>query len=115
LQNLNKFRFVNGDWLLVNLVNMVIKRVFDILENYKINLPEKRDVFSVRQDGKWISFSQNDYYNASRYVSTGLLTLGIKPSDTIVSIFSNNLPQWNFIDMGILQIGAVHVSVHSCL
>jgi long-chain acyl-CoA synthetase len=115
LQNLNKFRFVNGDWLLVNLVNMVIKRVFDILENYKINLPEKRDVFSVRQDGKWISFSQNDYYNASRYVSTGILTLGIKPSDTIVSIFSNNLPQWNFIDMGILQIGAVHVSVHSCL
>ena len=92
---------------------MIIKRVFDILENYRINFPDKRDVFSVKQDGNWIVLSQNDYYNTSRYVSMGLLSLGIKPSDTVMSIFSYNLPQWNLIDMGILQIGAVHVSVHS--
>jgi long-chain acyl-CoA synthetase len=48
-------------------------------------------------------------------VSIGLLSLGLKPSDKVLSVFTNNLPQWNFIDMGILQIGGVHVSVHSSL
>ena len=94
---------------------MIIRRIFDILENYKINFPEKRDVFSVGCDGKWVIFSQNDYYKTSRFVSIGLLSLGLKPSDIVLSIFSHNLPQWNFIDMGILQIGAVHVSIHSTL
>ncbi len=96
-------------------MHMIIKRVFDILENYKFRFPEKRNAFAARQDGKWIVYSQNDYYDVSRYVSTGLLSLGLKPSDKVVSVFSNNLPQWNFLDMGILQIGAVHVSVHSSL
>ena len=94
---------------------MIIRRIIDILENYKINFSEKKDVFSFRRDGKWIVFSQDDYYNTSRYVSIGLLSLGLRPADTVLSIFSNNLPQWNFIDMGVLQIGAVHVSVHSTL
>jgi len=94
---------------------MIIRRIFDILENYKINFPEKQDVFSVGRDGKWVVFSQNDYYKTSRFVSIGLLSLGLRPSDTVLSIFSHNLPQWNFIDMGILQIGAVHVSIHSTL
>lgn len=94
---------------------MIIRRIFDILENYKINFSEKRDVFSVGRDGKWVGFSQYDYYETSRFVSIGLLSMGLKPLDTVVSIFSNNLPQWNFIDMGVLQIGAVHVSIHSTL
>jgi long-chain acyl-CoA synthetase len=94
---------------------MIIKRIFDILDNYKFNFPEKRDAFAVRQGGEWTLVSQNDYYDTSRYVSFGLLSLGLKPSDNVMTVFSNNLPQWNFIDMGILQIGAVHVSVHSSL
>ncbi len=94
---------------------MIIKRIFDILDNYQINFPEKRDVFAVRQGGDWIFISQNEYYHTSRLVSLGLLSLGLKPSDHVMTVFSNNLPQWNFIDMGILQIGAIHVSVHSSL
>ncbi|HJX71496.1 MAG TPA: long-chain fatty acid--CoA ligase [Bacteroidales bacterium] len=93
----------------------MIKRIFDILENYKVSFPEKGDVFAVKNNGEWIFISLNDYYNTSRYISIGLLSLGLKPSDTVLSIFTNNLPQWNFIDMGILQIGAVHVSVHPTL
>jgi long-chain acyl-CoA synthetase len=40
-----------------------------------------------------------------------LLKLGIKPGDKIATI-SNNRPEWNFVDMGISQIGAVHVPLY---
>ncbi|MCK5838933.1 MAG: long-chain fatty acid--CoA ligase, partial [Bacteroidales bacterium] len=41
----------------------------------------------------------------------GLLALGVKKGDKIATI-SNNRPEWNFIDMGALQIGAVHVPIY---
>ena len=40
-----------------------------------------------------------------------MLQLGVKPGDKIATI-SNNRPEWNFLDMGILQIGAVHVPIY---
>ena len=43
-------------------------------------------------------------------VSCGLLKSGVSKGDNIASI-SNNRPEWNFVDMGILQIGAVHVPI----
>ncbi|MBN2215221.1 MAG: long-chain fatty acid--CoA ligase [Bacteroidales bacterium] len=94
---------------------MIIRRIFDILENYRINFPEKGNAFSVKKDNNWIFISQDEYYETSRYVSIALLSMGFKPADIVVSVFSNNLPQWNYIDMGVLQIGAVHVSVHPAL
>ncbi|MEJ2594915.1 MAG: long-chain fatty acid--CoA ligase [bacterium] len=44
-------------------------------------------------------------------ISQGLLSLGIRKGDKIATI-SNNRPEWNFLDMGILQIGAVHVPIY---
>jgi long-chain acyl-CoA synthetase len=37
--------------------------------------------------------------------------LGIKKGDKIASI-SNNRPEWNFLDMAIHQVGAIHVSIY---
>jgi len=44
-------------------------------------------------------------------VSCGLLELGFKKGDTIATV-SNNRPEWNMIDMGMSQIGAVHVPIY---
>jgi long-chain acyl-CoA synthetase len=44
-------------------------------------------------------------------VSLGLLALGVEPGDKIANI-SNNRPEWNFLDFGMLQIGAVHVPIY---
>ncbi|MEG1556654.1 MAG: long-chain fatty acid--CoA ligase, partial [Bacteroidales bacterium] len=44
-------------------------------------------------------------------ISYGLMQLGIKKGDRIASI-SNNRPEWNFLDMAILQLGAIHVSIY---
>jgi long-chain acyl-CoA synthetase len=40
-----------------------------------------------------------------------LLATGVKKADKII-IISNNRPEWNFIDMGIMQIGAVTVPIY---
>ena len=40
--------------------------------------------------------------------------MGIKRGDIIATI-TNNRPEWNFIDMGIAQIGAIHLPIFTTL
>ncbi len=89
---------------------MNIKRTFDIVEQYhqKYN---KEKTLVVKRYGKWETFSTEDYRKTVDYVSYGLLELGFKKGDKIANV-SNNRPEWNFLDMGMAQIGAVHVPIY---
>ncbi|HAN79049.1 MAG TPA: long-chain fatty acid--CoA ligase [Bacteroidales bacterium] len=89
---------------------MEITRTFDILDRLNANF-KKDDVLSVKRNGNWEKFSTEEYYKTANYLSYGLLALGIKKGDKVASV-SNNRPEWNFLDMGISQIGAVHVPVY---
>lgn len=89
---------------------MKITRLFDILDNAVKN-HNKEDALAAKVDGKWRKYSTIEYAKISNYVSYGLMALGVKKGDKIASI-SNNRPEWAFIDMGMLQIGAVHVPVY---
>ncbi|MFC2117841.1 AMP-dependent synthetase/ligase [Bacteroidota bacterium] len=92
---------------------MEIKRTFDILDRYKT--VNKREVaLCGKKNGEWHSFSSDEYIEISNYVSYGLLELGLKKGDKIATV-SNNRPEWNFIDMGMSQIGVVHVPVYPTL
>jgi long-chain acyl-CoA synthetase len=44
-------------------------------------------------------------------VSLAFLASGIKKGDS-VSIISNNRSEWNFVDLGVMQIGAVTVPIY---
>jgi long-chain acyl-CoA synthetase len=44
-------------------------------------------------------------------VASGLIEIGTVPGDKIASI-SNNRPEWNIIDMAIMQIGAIHIPIY---
>lgn len=90
---------------------MEVTRLFDLLPYYKNNFKAKDDVLAGKENGKWIKYSIDQYIEAATNISYGLLKLGVKPGDKIATI-SNNRPEWNFVDMGILQIGAVHVPVY---
>lgn len=90
---------------------MEVTRLFDLLPYYKQNFKAKDDVLAGKENGKWIKYSIDQYIEAAANISYGLLKLGVKPGDKIATI-SNNRPEWNFVDMGILQIGAVHVPVY---
>ena len=90
---------------------MEVTRLFDLLPYYKKSFKAKEDVLAGKENGKWIKYSIDQYIGFANNISYGLLKLGVKPGDKIATI-SNNRPEWNFVDMGILQIGAVHVPIY---
>jgi long-chain acyl-CoA synthetase len=55
--------------------------------------------------------SGDDYIRYSNLFSIGLLALGFEKGDKIATV-TNNRPEWNFIDMGMLQVGIVHVPLY---
>lgn len=89
---------------------MEIKRTFDIVSQLLAEHP-KPDALAVKRNGVWEKFSTAEYRKHVDSFSYGLLALGFKKGDKIFTI-SNNRPEWNFIDMGMSQIGAVHVPVY---
>jgi len=90
---------------------MEIKRIFDFLENYKTKYAGHPDALAVKRNRKWEYFSAADYLKRVNEVSCGLLAMGFQKGDKIATI-TNNRPEWNFMDMGMAQIGVVHVPVY---
>ncbi len=90
---------------------MEVKRLFDLLPFHKESFPFKEDFIAGKEDGRWVKYNIDQYLEQANNISYGLLDLGVKPGDKIATI-SNNKPEWNFLDMGILQTGAIHVPVY---
>ncbi len=89
---------------------MTVTRTFDILDNWLQKFPRK-DALGGYKNGAWYVYSTEEYYEKSHQFATGLLALGIKRGDKIATVTTNR-PEWNFADMGISMIGAVHVPVY---
>lgn len=89
----------------------MVKRIFDLLDNYKDNFLDKTDAFAKKEDGKWITYSTKQYLEYANLISYALLHKGAKKGDRIITI-SNNRPEWNFIDMALAQIGVIHVPLY---
>lgn len=89
---------------------MAITRVFDILPQLleKYNKP---NALAAKENGKWVTYSTQQFVDSANYLSYGLLNLGIDKEDKI-AIIANNRPEWNFTDFAIQQCGAVSVPVY---
>ncbi len=94
---------------------MIETRIFDIFDRFE-KYPDTigKMVLAEKKDDKWIKYNTKQYREISDFVSYGLLAMEISKGDKVMTI-TNNRPQWNFMDMGIAQIGAVHVPVYSTL
>ncbi len=90
---------------------MKVTRIFDLLYKYKTEFAWKKDVFVAKENGEWKNYSAKDYLNYSNWFSYGLLKYGFKKGDKIATV-SNNRPEWNFVDMGMSQIGVIHVPIY---
>ncbi len=88
----------------------MIKRIIDVLPHQIKNFPQD-DAICAKENGEWKKYSSQECQDIIDKVSIGLLDLGIEPGDKI-AIISNNRPEWNFIDIGSLQIGAVDVPMY---
>lgn len=89
----------------------IVGRLFDIpyyqLQNYPL---EK--ALTTKYNGKWVSTSTKEYIEQACYVSKALLDMGVKKGDKIALITSTNRTEWNIMDIGILQTGAVTVPIY---
>lgn len=87
------------------------KRLFDILELYVNKYPEQKVALARKEGGKWREYSIQEYIEITNYLSYAFLKLGIKKDDKI-AIISGNRPEWNMLDMAIMQLGAISVPVY---
>ncbi len=90
---------------------MEVTRIFDIIAHYEKNYKPKDDVLVGKEKGEWVKYNLEKYKEISNNISYALMSMGVKKGDKIATI-SNNRPEWNFVDMGIMQIGAVHVPIY---
>ncbi|HEX7410637.1 MAG TPA: long-chain fatty acid--CoA ligase [Bacteroidales bacterium] len=88
-----------------------VTRIFDLLPHYVHNYKPKDDVLAGKENGKWIKYSIDEYIEKANLISYGLIALGAGKGDKVATI-ANNRPEWNFVDMGVLQIGAIHVPIY---
>ncbi len=89
---------------------MEVTRTFDIVDQL-LREKQRNDALAVKRNGKWEKFSTIQYKEFVDNFSYGLMALGFKKGDKIVTI-SNNRPEWNFVDAGMTQVGVVHVPIY---
>ncbi|KAF0197065.1 MAG: long-chain acyl-CoA synthetase [Bacteroidetes bacterium] len=90
---------------------MTITRIFDLLPHYAASFKPKDDALACKEDGIWKKYSIGHYIQMADNITSGLIALGIRKGDKIATI-TNNRPEWNFLDMAIMQAGAIHVPVY---
>lgn len=88
-----------------------ITRIFDLLNLYRKNYSDKINAFGFKSQNVWNSYSSADYTDYADRFSKGLIRLGVKKGDKVATIMSN-CPEWNFIDMGLMQIGAIQIPIY---
>lgn len=92
---------------------MTATRLFDLIPQQIAKYP-KDDALATKENGKWITYSSVRIQEIIDSVSIGLIKLGLKKDDK-VAIISPNRPEWNFIDLGLQQIGVVSVPIYPTL
>tara|TARA_B100000809_G_scaffold247658_1_gene276945 strand:- start:21191 stop:22972 length:1782 start_codon:yes stop_codon:yes gene_type:complete len=88
-----------------------ISLLFDF-PKYQLEKFNLKKAFSTKYGDTWVSLSSQEYVDQINTISRGLLKLGIKPNDKIALISTNNRTEWNILDMGILQVGAVNIPIY---
>jgi long-chain acyl-CoA synthetase len=86
-------------------------RLFDF-PYYQLQNQPLEKMMSSRLAGEWHSISTQDFVEKMNLVSRGLMAMGIQKGDAISLITENNRLEWNILDHGILQVGAVDVPVY---
>ncbi len=88
-----------------------IRRIFDLVEHINTKFKGKEDVFGFKREGEWVKYTASDYETYVNYLASALLAKGIKKGDNIATVLRNR-PEWNFLDMAIMKIGAVQIPIY---
>lgn len=89
---------------------MAYSRVFDLID-YSVRTANRSDMLATKVAGTWQKYSAERFIELVNQTSLGLLRLGIGKDDK-VAIISPNRPEWNIVDFGMQQLGAVSVPMY---
>ena len=84
--------------------------LFELLEHQQRRHPLDY-AFAAKEQETWKRYSTAQSLDEINQVALGLLAIGLQPGDRIATV-SNNRPEWNFLDLGMLQVGGVHVPLY---
>ena len=90
---------------------MEVRRLFDILKLYMENNPDQDVALARKENGSWKTYSIQEYVEMTNNLSYAFIKLGIKKDDK-VGIICSNRPEWNMLDMAIMQVGAISVPIY---
>jgi long-chain acyl-CoA synthetase len=85
-------------------------RVFDVLTSYTAQY-NHADTLCAKVNGEWVKHSASEVIDTINKLSFGLMALGVGKDDK-VAIISPSRPEWNMVDFGIQQVGAVSVPMY---
>jgi len=90
---------------------MEITRLHDILTE-QLQKGGRPDAIAGKKGGQWRTYSTQEVARIADTVSRAFLKLGIQKGDRI-ALVAPNRPEWNFVDLGAVQIGAVVVPMYA--
>lgn len=91
---------------------MDFRRLFDLFIYQQAKYPKKVALAS-KEGLQWKSYSTQECLAQINRVSAGLLDLGLKKGDRVAIMTLMGSPYWNFLDIGMQQIGVVVVPIHA--
>ncbi|MEN0045477.1 MAG: long-chain fatty acid--CoA ligase [Bacteroidota bacterium] len=93
---------------------MDFHRLFDLFYYQQAKYPNKVALASKR-GLKWKTYTTAECLEQIERVSAGLLQLGLVRGDKVAIMTQQGCPEWNFLDMGMQQIGVIAVPLHATL
>ncbi|KAG6608939.1 Long-chain-fatty-acid--CoA ligase ACSBG2 [Phytophthora cinnamomi] len=66
---------------------------------------------SIKKDGKWVTHTWQQYFDASRQFARALIRIGVQPHEA-VNVLGDNCPEWLFTYMGTILAGAVIAGIY---
>lgn len=92
-------------------MSIKVTRIFDFAY-YQLEKYNLKKSLTTKYNGTWVSTSTQEYIDKANAISRGLLKLGVKPGDKIAVISSSNRTEWNILDVGITQLGALNIPIY---
>ena len=87
-------------------------RLFDIFPYQLAKYPKEKAV-GIRDGKGWKTYSTREAIENINQVSAALLELGLQSGDMVAILSRGGSPWWNFLDMGMQQIGVICIPLHS--
>ena len=87
-----------------------IRRLFDI-PDYQLRNYNRKNALNARKGDRWRPYSSQELSDITDQVAAGFVRLGLVPGQRVATL-SYNRPEWNFIDLGAMKAGLVHVPIY---